>query len=98
VLGQIVLISGQVNSRAGVPLLEAVSFGLFAEVQRGSSGIVSGGRRIWSGYVGLRQVRNENETLKRQLAEAQVQIQQQRALATAAAAWRSCSICATGRI
>ena len=37
-LGHILLISEQVNSRTGVPVLEAVTFGVFAEVQRGIVG------------------------------------------------------------
>jgi rod shape-determining protein MreC len=81
VLGQIILISAQVTSRTGVSVLKAVSFGLFAEVQRGTSSIVSGVRRVWSGYVGLRNVRAENEELKRALAANEVQLQEQRALA-----------------
>lgn len=80
-LGHIILISAQVNSRSGVPVLEAVTFGVFAEVQRGTSAIVSGGRAVWSGYVSLRQVRVENEALKQQLAAAQFDLQEQRALA-----------------
>ena len=36
-LGHILLISAQVNSRSGVPILEAVTFGAFAEVQRAAS-------------------------------------------------------------
>ncbi len=81
VLGQIILISAQVNSHSGVPVLEAVAFGIFAEVQRGASAVVSGVRHGWSGYVGLRGVRAENDTLKRDLAAAQIQLQAQRALA-----------------
>jgi rod shape-determining protein MreC len=80
-LGHIILISAQVNSRSGVPVLERVIFGVFAEVQRGTTAAVSGVRRGWGGYVGLRQVRAENEALSRQLADAQIQLQQQRALA-----------------
>jgi rod shape-determining protein MreC len=80
-LGHIILISAQVNSRSGVPVLEAVTFGVFAEVQRGTSAMVSGVRRVWNGYVGLRHVRAENEQLRRQLAEAQIELQEQRALA-----------------
>ncbi len=81
VLGQIILVSAQVNSRSGVPVLEAMTFGVFAEVQRGTSAVVSGVRRLWGGYVGLRGVKAENDELKRRLAGAQFQIQQQRALA-----------------
>ena len=33
-LGHVLLISAQVNSQSGVPVLEAVTFGVFAEVQR----------------------------------------------------------------
>jgi rod shape-determining protein MreC len=81
VLGQIILISAQVNSHSGVPVLEAVAFGVFARVQRGASAVVSGVRHGWSGYVGLRGVRAENDTLKRDLAATQIQLQAQRALA-----------------
>ena len=84
ILGHILLISAQVNSKSGVPVLEAVTFGIFAEVQRGVSTAISGVRRMWSGYVGLRRVQAENEDLKRQLAEAQVAVQAQRALAARA--------------
>jgi len=80
-LGHIILISAQVNARSGVPVLEAVTFGVFAEVQRGTSAIVAGVRAVWSGYVSLRQVRIENDALKQQLAAAQFDLQEQRALA-----------------
>jgi rod shape-determining protein MreC len=81
VLGHIILISAQVNSRAGVPLLEVVTFGAFAEVQRGAAGLTGSIRDAWSGYGNLRGVREENEQLKRQLGELQVQFQQERARA-----------------
>ena len=80
-LGHVILISAQVNTRRGVPVLQVATFGLFAEVQRVSSALVSSVRGGWSNYVSLRGVRFENETLKRQLAEAQMQLQEQRALA-----------------
>jgi rod shape-determining protein MreC len=81
ILGHILLISAQVNSRAGVPVLETVTFGIFSEVQRALSGGVSGVRHTWGNYVGLRSVKAENEELKRQLAAIQVAMQEQRALA-----------------
>jgi rod shape-determining protein MreC len=80
-LGHVVLISAQVNSRSGVPVLEAVTFGAFSEVQRAVSSGVSGVRRVWGGYIGLRQLKTENEQLTRQLADAQVALQAQRATA-----------------
>ena len=80
-VGHIVLISAQLNSRTGVPILESVTFGAFAEVQRGTSAVLNGVRGAWSGYVALRSVRAENEALRQALASAQVEIQRQRALA-----------------
>ncbi|HKB12680.1 MAG TPA: rod shape-determining protein MreC [Vicinamibacterales bacterium] len=81
VLGHILLISAQVNSKSGVPVLEAVTFGVFSEVQRTLSGGFSGVRNVWSSYVGLRHVKTENDELKRQLAAVQILLQEQRALA-----------------
>ena len=81
VVGQIILISAQVSSRRGVPMLETVTFGAFAEVQRAIFTGVSGVRRGWEGYVALRRTKAENESLARQLAAAQVELQRQRALA-----------------
>ena len=80
-LGQVLLISAQVNSKSGVPVIESVTFGIFSEVQRGLSGGFLGIRRVWTGYVGLRNLKVENEALKRDLAIAQVAVQEQRALA-----------------
>ena len=80
-LGHILVISAQVNSRAGVPVLERVTFGVFSELQRALSGGLSGVRNAWSGYIGLRHVKAENDELKRQLAVSQVALQEQRALA-----------------
>jgi len=81
ILGHILLISAQVNSRKGVPLLEAFTFGMFSEVQRATSSLASGVRSVWSGYVDLRRAHAEIEALKRQLADAQVAFQAQQALA-----------------
>jgi rod shape-determining protein MreC len=80
-IGHVLLISAQVSSRSGVPVLEAVTFGLFAEVQRASSSVVNGVRHVWSSYIGLRSVKAENDDLKRRLAAAEIELQQQRALA-----------------
>ena len=79
-LAHVLLISAQVNSKSGVPVLESVTFGIFSEVQRGLSGGVSGIRGVWDGY-GLRHARAENEELKRQHGTTQIELQEQRALA-----------------
>jgi len=80
-LGHILLISAQVNSTSGVPVLEAVTFSLMSEVQRAASSAVSGALHVWSGYIGLRHLKDENDVLKREIAAAQIAVQEQRALA-----------------
>jgi len=80
-LGHILLISAQVNSRSGVPVLEAVTFGVFAEVERVISSGFSSVRQVWSGYAGLRNLKSQNDALTRDLEATQIALQQQRALA-----------------
>ncbi len=80
-LGHVILISAQVNSRSGVPLLEAVTFGMFAEAQRSTSAGVSTVRGFWNRYGSLRNVEKENAELRRQIEAVQVELQERRALA-----------------
>lgn len=80
-VGHIILISAQVNVRSGVPLLQAVVFGAFAEVQRATSGAVRAVRGAWDGYVALQGVHRRNEELRQRVADLEVKLQQARALA-----------------
>ena len=80
-VAQVILISAQVNSDSGVRVIESVTFGVFAEIQRGASGLVTGVRDVWGRYVSLRHVADENLLLKQQVADLQVRLQEQRALA-----------------
>jgi rod shape-determining protein MreC len=78
----IIIISAQVPSgRRDVPVLQSVTFGVLSEMQRLATGGVTGWRNMWRGYVSLRDVRAENEELRRQLSDLQIRLQQQRALA-----------------
>ena len=81
VLGHIILISAQVNSRAGVPVLEQVTLGLFSEVQRAAAAAVDGVRGAWHGYVDLRGVQAQNLALKAELDALRVRLQEEHALA-----------------
>lgn len=81
VILQLVLVSTQVTSRTGTPLLQVAVFGAFAEVQRLTTGAVEGVRQLWGGYVALRQVRLENTALRQALDTAQIRLQEERALA-----------------
>jgi rod shape-determining protein MreC len=83
-VGHLILISAQVQSKAGVPVLEALTFGVFSRVQRGASGFFHGIGGTWSNYVALRGVRAENEVLHQKVADLEVRLQEQRALAVRA--------------
>ena len=79
VLLHVVLISAQVNTTAGIPVLQVVTFGAFSEVQRATMAMIDGVRGLWSGYVALQQVRQENAALKQELGSLQIRLQQERA-------------------
>jgi rod shape-determining protein MreC len=83
-LGHLILISAQVQSKAGVPVLESVTFGVFSRVQGTTASLVGSARGGWDNYVDLRDVRAENEALQKQLGDLEVAMQQQRALASEA--------------
>ena len=80
-VGHIILISAQVNTKRGVPMLEAVTFGVFAEVQRGAGSVIEGVEGGWEGYFALQQVRQENERLRQELEQLRVRLQEERAVA-----------------
>lgn len=81
ILGHVILISAQVTTSSGTRVLEAVTFGLFSEIQRTVTAIVGGVGQVWDGYVGLRGVRAENDGLRQQVEGLQVQLQEAHALA-----------------
>lgn len=88
-LGHVILISAQVQSRSGVPVLEAVTFGVFSRVQAAVSGVIYGVRDTFGSYFALRGVRAENEVLRKQVAELEVRLQEQQALAARTARLQS---------
>jgi rod shape-determining protein MreC len=79
ILLHVVLISAQVNTAAGLPVLQVVTFGSFSEVQRATMAVVDGVRGVWSGYVGLQGVHSENLALKQELQTLQIRLQEERA-------------------
>jgi rod shape-determining protein MreC len=81
IVGHVILISTQVTTKRGVPMLEAAVFGIFSEVQRVANTVTSGVRTSWQDYFALQQVRVENEQLRQELADLRVRLQQERGLA-----------------
>jgi rod shape-determining protein MreC len=80
-LGHIILISAQVQTRTGGRVLEDVTFNVFSEIQRGVSGTLGGAGNFWSSYVALRGLQQENASLRKEVADLRVKLQQERALA-----------------
>jgi rod shape-determining protein MreC len=77
----LILISAQVQTRRGVPMLEQAIFGSMAEVQRVATGGIGEARGFWQSYVNLRQTGRENEALKQRVSQLEVALQRERALA-----------------
>jgi rod shape-determining protein MreC len=80
-LGHILLISAQVQSKSGLPLIHYIAFGGFAQLQRVTAGTADGGRGVWRHYFGLRGAAQENERLRQENLELRVALQQQQAIA-----------------
>jgi len=81
IVGHVILISTQVTTKRGVPLLESVVFGLVAEVQRASNSVSDDVERSWQDYFALQKVRSENNELKQEIGQLRVRLQQERGLA-----------------
>jgi len=85
-LGQVLLISAQVQSKSGIPLLEAVAFGTLAGVQGAATKVTDTMSGIWHGYFALRGAQRENAALRQRLLELEGQLQDEQARAARARA------------
>jgi rod shape-determining protein MreC len=80
-VGHVVLISIQVDNQRGVPVLEAATVGLFAEVQGAAASVIDAARGSWGEYLGLRNTQRDNVRLTRENGILRVRLQEQRAMA-----------------
>lgn len=78
--GHVLLISAQVQSKSGLPLIQAAAFGVFASFQHLTSGVADLGRSFWANYVALRGVAAENDTLQKRVLELEGLVQAQAAI------------------
>ena len=81
VVSHIILISAQVTTKRGVPVLQEVTFGTFAEMQRAATSTFNGVQDSWQNYFALQQVRQENERLNREVTELRVSLERERTIA-----------------
>ena len=84
-VAQVILISAQVRTTSGTRVLQAVTFGVFSQVQLGTAWVFGGVRSVWDGYVGLRGAHEDNLQLRQALAQVQVKLLEQQAQALRAA-------------
>ena len=80
-LGHVLLISAQVQSQSGIPVLEGTAFGLFARIQGLLAGGTDAGRSVWTHYFALRGAARENQALRERVLQLETEVQEQRALA-----------------
>lgn len=80
-VGHVLLISAQVQSREGLPVIQVAAFDVFARVQRVTGGVTNLAHGIWTQYFGLRGAARENEALRQQLLDLAAELQRQRAIA-----------------
>jgi rod shape-determining protein MreC len=78
-LGHVLLISAQVQSKSGLPVIEAAAFGVFAGVQRVTAGIADTIGSGWTNYFALRGAARENAALRQQILDLQAVVQSQQA-------------------
>lgn len=78
-LGHVMLISAQVQSKSGLPVIEDVAFGTLARIQGLASGVANGISSIWNGYFALRGVGRENEALRQHVLQLEGELQAERA-------------------
>ena len=81
VVSHIILISAQVTTKRGVPVLQEVTFGAFAEMQRAATSTLSSVQDGWQNYFALQQIRQENEQLRREVTSLRVSLEQERTIA-----------------
>src|SRR5262245_19576198 len=84
-MGQVILVSWQVQTKSGTRVLQAMTFEVFSRIQHGTSSVVNGTRGLWTNYVDLRGIRVENASLKSRVAALEVQLQQEHAQAARSA-------------
>src|SRR5436190_10851387 len=80
-MAQVILVSAQVQTKGGVRVLQAVTFEVFSRVQFATASALNFTRHGWSNYIALRGVQGENEALRRRVADLEVRLQQEHALA-----------------
>jgi rod shape-determining protein MreC len=81
VISHLVIVSHQVDAGGGTSLLERTALSAIEPVQDGVASAIRLVEAGWSGYVGLRGVRDENERLRERTQELELELERSRKLA-----------------
>lgn len=81
VISHLLIVSHQVDAGGGSSLLERAAFRLFEPVQRSVAAVMRSVKAAWSGYVGLRGVRDDNARLEARARALELELEQARRLA-----------------
>ena len=81
-LMHVLLISYQVQSHTGVPVLQSATFGVWAKVQGGTTAVLHGIAGFWSRLLGVHKTAVENDALRQRVVQLEGEVEQQRALAS----------------
>jgi rod shape-determining protein MreC len=79
-VGHVLLISAQVQSRSGMPVLQTLAFGTFARLQTATAAVADTVTGSWSRYVALSGAAQENETLRQRVLDLEGDLQREQAL------------------
>jgi rod shape-determining protein MreC len=74
VVSHLLIISHQVDVGGGTSLLERTAFGVLSPLQSAVARLVAGIRSAWSGYLGLRGVRQDNALLQSRLSALELEL------------------------
>jgi rod shape-determining protein MreC len=80
-LGHVLLISAQVQSKSGLPVVETLAFDIFARTQALLAGITDAGHSLWTNYFALRGAARESAALRTRILDLETALQQQQAIA-----------------
>ncbi|MEZ5319906.1 MAG: rod shape-determining protein MreC [Vicinamibacterales bacterium] len=78
-VGHVLLISAQVQTGTGMPVLESAAFGAFSRIQRATAAVADAVGGLWGHYFALSGAARENDELRRRVLELEAELQAARA-------------------
>ena len=74
-LGHVLLISAQVPSKRGLPVIEELAFGVSSSLHASFAHIARAVRSVWTSYFALSDAARENEALNQRILALEAEVQ-----------------------